>query len=148
MEVAIVWLNLIGHFSPTVPPFADWGPSCRLASFYGKELFALLSTHKLEDHPFSAVCGCLFNTFAATLHSGGRSSILILRTLHAMSGTRLSWVKLQHCKNQEFNIKTLTCFNQRTLFQTHISIKEKKHSLKHLIIGTLISDLNHAAEST
>jgi hypothetical protein len=30
VEVAIVWLNLIGHFSPIVPPFADRGLSSRL----------------------------------------------------------------------------------------------------------------------
>jgi hypothetical protein len=30
VEVAIVWLNFIGHFSPIVPPFADRGLSRRL----------------------------------------------------------------------------------------------------------------------
>jgi len=35
------------------------------------------STPSLEDHPLSAVCDCLFNVFAATLHIGGRSSICI-----------------------------------------------------------------------
>ena len=28
----------------------------------------------LRDHPLSAVCDCLFNAFAATLHIGGHSS--------------------------------------------------------------------------
>jgi len=37
---------------------------------------------KLEDHTLSAVRDCLFNTFAATLHTGGRSSIRNLRTHH------------------------------------------------------------------
>jgi len=97
------------------------------ASFYNEELFALHSTPKPDDHPYSAICDCLFNIFAATLHNGGRSSILILRTLHTVvTGTHLSWVKLQHCINQEFHIKTPTCFNQTTLFQTHITTKEKK----------------------
>jgi len=36
--------------------------------FYGKELLALHSTHKLENNPLSAVCDCLFNTVAPTLH--------------------------------------------------------------------------------
>jgi hypothetical protein len=36
--------------------------------FYGKELLAPRPTPKLEDHPFSAVCDCLFNVFTATLH--------------------------------------------------------------------------------
>jgi len=35
---------------------------------------------QLEDHPLSAVCDCLFNIFAATLHTGSRSSIRYLRT--------------------------------------------------------------------
>jgi hypothetical protein len=35
--------------------------------FYGEELKAPCSTHKLEDHPLSAVRDCLFNIFAATL---------------------------------------------------------------------------------
>jgi hypothetical protein len=30
VEVEIVWLNLIGHFSPIVPPFTDRGLSRRL----------------------------------------------------------------------------------------------------------------------
>jgi hypothetical protein len=36
--------------------------------FYGEELLAPRSTPKLEDHPLSAVCDCLFSIFAATLH--------------------------------------------------------------------------------
>jgi hypothetical protein len=43
----------------------------------------------MEDHPSSAVRGCLFNLFTATLHIGGRSSIRNLRTRHAVvTGTR------------------------------------------------------------
>ena len=41
-------------------------------------------TPKLEDHPSSAVRGCLFNLFTATLNIGGRSSIRNLRTRHAV----------------------------------------------------------------
>jgi hypothetical protein len=36
--------------------------------FYGEELLAPRPTSKLEDHPLSAACDCLFNIFAATLH--------------------------------------------------------------------------------
>jgi hypothetical protein len=36
--------------------------------FYSKELLAPCPTPKLEDHPLLAVCDCLFNIFAATLH--------------------------------------------------------------------------------
>jgi len=47
------------------------------ASFYSEELLAPRSTPSLENHPLLAVCDCLFNVFAATLHIGGRSSICI-----------------------------------------------------------------------
>ena len=44
----------------------------------------------MEDHPSSAVRGCLFNLFTATLHIGGRSSIRNLRTRHAVvTGTHI-----------------------------------------------------------
>jgi hypothetical protein len=39
---------------------------------YGEELLAFYPNSKLEDHPVSAFCNCLFNTFAATLDIGGR----------------------------------------------------------------------------
>ena len=53
-------------------------------------MLAPCPTHKLEDHPSSAVRGCLFNLFTATLHIGGRSSIRNLRTRHAVvTGTHI-----------------------------------------------------------
>jgi hypothetical protein len=59
--------------------------------FHGKGLLAPRQTPKLEAHPLSAVRDCLFNIFAATLHTGGRSSIRNLRTRHAVvTGTHLS----------------------------------------------------------
>ena len=59
--------------------------------FYGEELLATRPTPKLEDHPLSAVCDCLLNIFAATLHIGGPSSIRNLRTRHSvLTGTHLS----------------------------------------------------------
>jgi hypothetical protein len=58
---------------------------------HGEELLAPRPTPKLENHPLSAVRGCLFNIFAATLHIGGRSSSRNLRTRHAVvTGTHLS----------------------------------------------------------
>jgi hypothetical protein len=36
--------------------------------FYGEGLLAPRPTPKLEDHPLSSVCGCLFHVFAANLH--------------------------------------------------------------------------------
>jgi hypothetical protein len=53
-------------------------------------LLAPRPTPKLEDHPSSAVRGCLFNLFIATLHIGGRSSIRNLKTRHAVvTGTHI-----------------------------------------------------------
>ena len=66
--------------------------------FYGEELFAPRQTPKLEYHPLSAVCVCLFNIFAGTLPIGGRSSIHNLRTRHAVvTGTHSSWSVVDHC---------------------------------------------------
>jgi hypothetical protein len=60
-------------------------------------LLAPRPTPKLEDHPSSAVRGCLFNLFTATLHIGGRSSIRNLRTRHAMViGTHIHGLQ-KHC---------------------------------------------------
>ena len=57
---------------------------------YCEELLVPRQSPKLEYHPLSAVRECLFNTFAATLHTGGRSSIRNLRTPHAVvTGTHL-----------------------------------------------------------
>jgi hypothetical protein len=53
-------------------------------SFHSEELLAPRPTSKLEDHPLSAARDCLFNIFAATLHTGGRSSIRNQRTRHAV----------------------------------------------------------------
>jgi hypothetical protein len=62
--------------------------------FYGEELLTPSPTPKLDDHPLSVVCDCLFNIFAATLHNGGRSSIRNQRTRHAVvTGTQLSPIK-------------------------------------------------------
>ena len=56
----------------------------------GEELLAPRPTLKLEDRPLSAVRDCLFNIFAATPHTGGRSSNCKLRRCHALGiGTHL-----------------------------------------------------------
>jgi hypothetical protein len=73
--------------------------------FHG-ELLAPCPTPKLEDHPLLAVCDCLFNIFAATLHIGGCSYIRNLRTRNVVViGSHLSlitgeWRKLH---NEELN---------------------------------------------
>jgi hypothetical protein len=71
------------------PRFTLW--QFRNLRFYGDELLAPRPTSKLEDHPLSAVQDCLFNIFAATLHTGGRFSIRNLRTRRAVvTGAHLS----------------------------------------------------------
>jgi len=58
---------------------------------YGEQLLAPRPTPQVEDHPLSAVHDSLFNTLAATLHIGGRSSSRNLRMRHALEkGTHLS----------------------------------------------------------
>ena len=54
------------------------------ASCYSKEFSAPRPTPSLEDLSLPAVRDCLFNTFAASLHIGGGSSIRNLRTRHAV----------------------------------------------------------------
>jgi hypothetical protein len=61
------------------------------ASFHDEEFVAPRPTTKLEDHRLSAVRNCLINILAATLRIGGRSSIRILKTRHAVvTGIHLS----------------------------------------------------------
>ena len=59
--------------------------------FYGKELLAPRPTPKLEDYTLSAVRNCFFNILAATIRTGGRSSIRNLRkSPTVVTGTELS----------------------------------------------------------
>jgi hypothetical protein len=57
-------------------------------NFYGEGLLAPRATPKLEDHPLSAVRGCLFNIFAATLRNWRTSSIRNLSTRHVVGPTQ------------------------------------------------------------
>jgi len=81
----------LGSYQRIIPgPRPLW--TVRNVRFYGEELLVHRQTPKLEDHPLSAVCDCLFNVFPATLHIGGHSSIRNLRTRHAvLTGTHFSW---------------------------------------------------------
>jgi hypothetical protein len=54
------------------------------AIFNAEDLLAPCSTSKLEDHPLSALRGCLFNVFAATLLIGCRTFIRNLKTRHVV----------------------------------------------------------------
>jgi hypothetical protein len=59
-------LILPSHLRLGLPSICRLFPNMLI--FYGEELLAPRPTHKLEDHPLSAVRDCLFNVFAATLH--------------------------------------------------------------------------------
>jgi hypothetical protein len=85
--------------------------------FYGEELLAHRPNPKLEDHPLSAVCDCLFIIFAATVHIGVRSSIRNLRTRHAVvTGTHLSLFYIYIYTRAHTHLHTLT----HTHIYTHI----------------------------
>ena len=89
--------------------------------FHGEALLAPRPTTKLEDHPSSAVCDCLFNIFAATLHIGGRSSIRNLRTRRAVvTGAHL------------------------TIYITYL-FNTEAHSRNHFCHGKAITTLGYAA---
>jgi hypothetical protein len=90
-----------------------------MISFYGKELLAPRPNPKLEDHLLSAVRDCLFNIFAATLHTGGRSFIRNLRTRHAV----VTLTHLSRMENLTASICKLIYFN----FLCNISFKEHLH---------------------
>ena len=55
-----------------------------IATFYGEKLLVPRPKPQVEDQPMSDVRDCLFNVLAATVHTGGRSSIHNLRTRHAV----------------------------------------------------------------
>jgi hypothetical protein len=61
--------------------------------FYGEELLAPRPNPKLEDHPLSAVRDCLFNIFAATLHTWRASppSATWGRAMPWWQGTHITW---------------------------------------------------------
>ena len=73
-----------------------WGTSSYFITwyiFYGEDLFPTHPTPNLEYYPLSAVCDCLFNIFADTLHIEGLYPFRSLRTCRAaVTGTHLSWL--------------------------------------------------------
>ena len=54
--------------------------SLNKASYQYEVLLTHVPNIKLDDHPLSVLRVYLFNIFAATLHTGGRSSIRNLKT--------------------------------------------------------------------
>jgi hypothetical protein len=60
--------------------------------FYGEGLLVPRQIPKLENHPMSAVHGCLFNVFTANVQAGSRPSIRDSRTRHSVvTRTHLTW---------------------------------------------------------
>jgi hypothetical protein len=99
------------------------------SSFYGEELSTPRPTPKLEDHPLSAVCDCLFNIFAATLQIGGRSSIRNLQTRHAVvTGTHFSRrTHNMHFKSRRGDAVWSVVKSQNTAVKLRASITVSKH---------------------
>jgi hypothetical protein len=49
-------------------PLKPFVTSCNKIIIYDEEFLASCPTPKLTEYPLSALSGCLFNMFAATLH--------------------------------------------------------------------------------
>ena len=113
--------------------------------FYGEGLLAPRPTPKLEDHPSSAVRGCLFNLFTGTLHIGGHSSIRNPRTRHAVVTDPHPWTLFTYIMKST-NVYVWNIFHRVINYQ-HVSIpfafigvdlQEYKecNNLRHGISGT------------
>jgi hypothetical protein len=102
--------------------------------FYGEELLAPRPTPKLEVHPLSAVRDCLFNIFAATSITGGRSSIRNLRTRHAVvTGTHLTRHTIGCVSQKQQKVKIRTeknnYFPLHSLFMTDSALSPFRFKL-------------------
>ena len=104
------------HKCPPPVPIAVW-TFRNMILLDSEELLAPRPTPKLEVHHLSAFRGYLCNIFAATLHTGGSSSIRNVRTRHVVvTGTHLS-----------LNFPTLICefstlFWNKYFINTHSNI--------------------------
>ena len=136
-EIPCILWNLKVHYSS----YKCFSLFCNMIRFYG-ELVAPRPTPNLNDHPKMAVCDCLFDIFAATLHIGGCSSIRNLRTRYAVvTGTHLLWMPhhikpkiITYCQFQTVLNKTLTHkFEKWCKFSSYI---------KASTLTAWISDLN------
>jgi len=98
--------------------------------FYSEELLAPCSIPKLEDHPLLAVCNCLFNMFAATLHIGDHSSIHNLRMWHIMVSDPL--ITALYCLDFTYSDYQFSCLLKSTSrghwFTTNQAVKGVVHA--------------------
>jgi hypothetical protein len=123
-------------------------------SFYGQELSAPRPTLKLEDRPLSAVRDYLFNTFAATLHTRGHSSIHNTRTRYdTVTATHLSWDWTHQKREKSFPCKqaiepqflvqpvhslaSILCYPK-----SQIHVQTTFHASKHSELGMTLCLLN------
>ena len=128
------------HFVQTITAFTVLCPWPRLSVWmvskqiccYGEQLLAPRTNPKLEDHLLSNVRDCLFNTFAATLHIEGRSSIRNPRTRNSvMTGTHLSWLIL--CtKHKRKNSVSMLKNTIRSRYLAHNFVKGDTAKAQHL----------------
>jgi len=120
--------------------------------FYGEELLAPRPTPKQEDHPLSAIRDCLFNIFAATLCTGGHSSIRNLRTRHTVvTGTDLSriaifksinWTKVTYFSRAETSTHCFTSLNfVKSVKFIMVLLKTCQYIRNHTFIRTLVKHL-------
>jgi hypothetical protein len=87
---------------------------CNSLIFYGERLLDPHPTFKLEAHFLSAVCGCLFNLLAGTLHNWRPSSQSANWgcALPWWRGTHITWGWYEHCiivKQHGVPDKPLSC---------------------------------------
>ena len=94
-------------------------------------------TPKLDDHPSSAVRGCLFNLFTATLHIGGRSFIRNPRTRHAVvTGTHIHGTKKLHETKVSRKCKSVSCVLRPPTYNRHF------HPCQRYKTGAPVDDYN------
>jgi hypothetical protein len=119
------------HSISTGAWFSVW-TSRNIIRFYCEQLLAPRPNPNLEDHPSSAVRECLFNIFAAALHTAGRSSIRNLRTRHAVvTGTLLSRTLTMH--NLTHTVRLFDC-----QCPTFVVSKEIPFNSSFLALGGLL----------
>ena len=96
-----------------------------MLSFYSEALLAPLPTPKLENHPLSAVLNCLFNKFAAAIHTGGRSTTRYLGARRAIVTYHLSVLSLitDSSSGQNYKVDWIRCKKSKNSVTEHWLLK-------------------------
>jgi hypothetical protein len=116
--------------------------------FYSEELLDAHPTSKLEDNPLSAVRNCLFNTFAATLHTcrvSPPSAKYMLLSRHQNSGQnhdiKINNRCFENVEQFRYLDTTITNWNliQEEIKRRLISGNACCHSVHNLLSSRLLS---------